>query len=55
MEEVRIILKGRIILHTHPIMERKLKIPAGHVIIDDDAFWEIIRILQNIKNGKNRL
>jgi hypothetical protein len=52
VEEVRVKLKGNIILHTHPIMERKLKVPDGHVIIDTEAFFEVFKIVDETKNEK---
>jgi hypothetical protein len=34
----------RLRLHNHPIMERQLNIPPGHVIIDSDTFLALINI-----------
>lgn len=31
-------------LHTHPLMERKLGVPEGHVIIDSDVFMALRKI-----------
>jgi len=30
-------------IHSHPIMERKLNVPKDHVIIDSELYWEMIR------------
>ena len=31
----------KIKIHSHPRMESQLDVPKGHVIIDDDLYWEI--------------
>jgi hypothetical protein len=30
-------------IHTHPILERQLGVPDGHVIIDAELFLELLR------------
>lgn len=29
-------------IHTHPIMEKNLKVPEGHVIIDEELYQAIL-------------
>ncbi len=47
------------IIHTHPIMEKKLNVPAGHVIVDEVEFqkaWEVMRRMENVaKKTANRV
>ena len=42
-------------LHNHPIMERQLKIPPGHVIIDADVFLELKSQIGDFVKPSNRL
>ena len=42
-------------LHNHPIMERQLKIPHGHVIIDSDVFLELKNQIGDFVKPSNRL
>lgn len=37
--------KPKMRLHTHPALERECKVPVGHVIIDQDVFNELFRIM----------
>jgi len=39
--------KDNLRIHNHPIMERKLNVPEGHVIIDDDLYVELMRRFGN--------
>ena len=34
----------KMILHSHPVMEKVCKVPEGHVIIDYAVFFELVRI-----------
>ena len=42
-------------LHNHPIMERQLKVPHGHVIIDADDFFELKNQNGDFVKPSNRL
>jgi hypothetical protein len=33
----------KIKIHNHPAMEKDLNVPAGHVIIDEELFYELLR------------
>ena len=30
-------------IHNHPAMEKELNVPIGHVIIDEELFYELLR------------
>jgi hypothetical protein len=36
-------MNDKLRIHTHPIMERKLNVPDGHVIIDAALYMELLR------------